>query len=137
MRAPQFGQDGRKKRARHGMTKPYRAAQSPIVIPVEVGVANVDTIRPVKASRFIRLNTGFWRGTGSGLRAGTSPVETMLVEPYSGAMRSRGPAVLGQSPHGNYARDPVVKVKMHLWHKSARRKGALVPELQGPDITKR
>lgn len=136
MRAPQFGQDGRKRRARHGMTKP-RGTPSPIVIPVEAGAANVDIIRPVKPSSFIRLNTGFWRGTGTGLRATQSPIETLTVEPYSGAVRSRGPAIQGQQPHGNYARDPAVKVKMHLWHKSARRKGVLVPELQGPDITKR
>ena len=136
MRAPQFGQTGRKKRAKQGRTKPV-SAQSPLVIPVTPNSANVDAIRAGKPAGFIRLNTGYWRGTGKGRKANQSPVETLVIEPYSGAMRSRGPDIQGQQPHGNYARDPVVKVQMRLWHKSARREGALVPELQGDIITKR
>jgi hypothetical protein len=135
MRAPQFGQSGRKQRAKQA-PKPAKA-QPHTLIPVEPGLANCDTIRQQGQVGYMRLNTGFWRGTGKGLKARISPIETTAIEPYSGARRARGPATAGQQAHGTYARDPAVKVTMHLWHKSARREGALVPSLQGPIITKR
>lgn len=133
MRAPQFGNAG-KKQASHNV-KP--ANSSPLVIPVDTGAANCDIIRQRHQAGFMRLNTGFNKLTGKGLKARISPVETVAIEPYSGAKRSRGPSKQGQVAHGIYARDPAVKVTMHLWNKSARRDGALVPSLQGPIISKR
>lgn len=131
--APQYGQT-RKKRTKQGRN-PAKALP-PLVIPVEPGQANCDLIR-LPSSGFVRLNTGFWRGIGRGLRATASPVETLAVEPYRGAKRARGQATAGQQAHGIFTPALDLKITMHLWHKSARRKGALVPSLQGPVISKR
>lgn len=126
--APQYGQT-RKKRQKQGHKPPVKAL-APLVIPVEPGVANCDTIR-LPSSGFVRLNTGFWRGIGRGLRATTSPVDTMPVEPYRGAKRARGQAEAGQQAHGIFTPDLEIQTTLHLWHKSAKMMG------KGPVISKR
>lgn len=125
--APQYGQT-RKKRKKQGRN-PAKAL-APLVIPVEPGVANCDTIR-LPSNGTMRLNTGFWRGIGRGLRATASPVETLAIEPYRGAKRARGQAVAGQQAHGMFTPEPDVKITLHLWHKSAKMMG------KGPVISKR
>jgi len=134
MRAPQYGQYGRRRRAKQGVVPRSAARQPVLVIPVPPGVANTDTIRQRPAG-FMRLNTGFWRSTGTGLRTSQSPVRATPIERYTGACRAKGRAIRGQLAHGAYVA-PQVKVRMFLWHKSARRKGVLVPDLQGNLITK-
>lgn len=126
--APQYGQT-RKKRKKQGRKPPVKAL-TPLVIPVEPGQANCDTIR-LPSNGTMRLNTGFWRGVGKGLRATSSPVETLAIEPYRGAKRARGQAVAGQRAHSIFTPDLEVKVTLHLWHKSAKMMG------KGPVISKR
>ncbi len=118
--APQYGLS--RKRRTKGGRNPALRAQAPLVIPVEPGQANCDTIR-LPSNGTIRLNTGHWRGVGRGLRATASPVETLTVEPYRGAKRARGQAMAGQQAHGIFTPDLEIKVTLHLWHKSAKMMG--------------
>lgn len=150
--APQYGLS-RKKRTKQGL--PPVRAQSALVIPVDEGQANCDIIRQRSLKGFIRLNTGFWRGAGNGLRATSAPVESHTIEAYRGAKRARHdvrdklPAyTLGKSSkvsapniqaepvtpmvaHGIFTPELNIKVTLHLWHKSAKQMG------QGSIISKR